>query len=240
MIEYTVKVHENGTKTWYQNGQYHREDGPAVEYADGSKFWYLNGQLHREDGPAIEWDNGTKWWYLNGKLHREDGPAVEWADGTKSWYKNGQLHRDDNGPVIILADGTELWYLNGQYLNKEEYDFRKDPLEKLIQSLTKNKLYVGINEDIHSSVSKTLDYGMFDYINNMNDAMTLVPLDHGAKIVIESFRSGSLKSQNSVVYYVDITFPLDYDHSFQGHCKSLATAITIASLKAIQFIRKKY
>ena len=28
-----------GTKRWYQNGQLHREDGPAVEYADGTKSW---------------------------------------------------------------------------------------------------------------------------------------------------------------------------------------------------------
>ena len=42
MIEYTVKVWDNGTKSWYLNGKYHREDGPAIEYADGSKSWYLN------------------------------------------------------------------------------------------------------------------------------------------------------------------------------------------------------
>ena len=34
----------------------------------GDKSWYLNGKLHREDGPAIEYANGTKYWYLNGKL----------------------------------------------------------------------------------------------------------------------------------------------------------------------------
>jgi hypothetical protein len=26
------------------NGQLHRTDGPAIEYADGDKSWYLNGQ----------------------------------------------------------------------------------------------------------------------------------------------------------------------------------------------------
>ena len=64
--EYTVRVYENGVKEWYLNGKYHREDGPAVEYADGSKFWYLNGKHHREDGPAIEYSNRFKEWYLNG------------------------------------------------------------------------------------------------------------------------------------------------------------------------------
>jgi hypothetical protein len=89
IIEYTVIVDKNGTKRWYLNDQLHREDGPAVEYADGSKLWYLNGQCHREDGPAIE-ASGSKLWHLNGKRHREDGPAVEGADGGKEWWLNGQ------------------------------------------------------------------------------------------------------------------------------------------------------
>ena len=48
-----------------EQGQLHREDGPAVEYADGDKFWYLNGLLHREDGPAREWADGHKVWWIN-------------------------------------------------------------------------------------------------------------------------------------------------------------------------------
>ena len=62
---YEVAV-ENGTTMWLLNGKIHREDGPAVEYADGSKFWLLNGKLHREDGPAITYANGDKDWFLNG------------------------------------------------------------------------------------------------------------------------------------------------------------------------------
>ena len=52
----------------------------------GDKHWYLNGKLHREDGPAVEYANGDKVWYLNGKLHREDGPAREWVNGNKKWF----------------------------------------------------------------------------------------------------------------------------------------------------------
>ena len=54
-----------------------------------NKYWYLNGKPHREDGPAVEYADGTKKWYLNGKPHREDGPAIEWADGTKEWWLDG-------------------------------------------------------------------------------------------------------------------------------------------------------
>ena len=62
----------------------------TVEGYDGSKYWYLNGERHREDGPAIEYANGSKSWWLNDKRHREDGPAYENADGDKSWYLNGE------------------------------------------------------------------------------------------------------------------------------------------------------
>ena len=47
--------------------QFHREDGPAVEYANGTKCWYRNDQLHREDGPAVEYAHGTKYWYFRDK-----------------------------------------------------------------------------------------------------------------------------------------------------------------------------
>ena len=39
------KTDEYGTKYWYFNGNLHREDGPAVEYAGGTKYWYLNGEF---------------------------------------------------------------------------------------------------------------------------------------------------------------------------------------------------
>ena len=103
----------DGTVHWYWRGQLHREDGPAVEWADGSKVWYRNGQCHREDGPAVEYTSGSKAWYRNGLRHRDDGPAVEWADGSKSWYRNGLLHRDD-GPAIEYASGKKEWWRDGE------------------------------------------------------------------------------------------------------------------------------
>ena len=66
MIEYTVKVNDNGDTEWYVNDQLHREDGPAFEFADGSKEWWINEKRHREDGPAIEYANGYKAWWING------------------------------------------------------------------------------------------------------------------------------------------------------------------------------
>lgn len=70
-------------------GNLHRDDGPALEYADGHKEWWRDNQRHRENGPAIEYANGTKEWWSFGKLHRTDGPAIEYPDGTEEWYLCG-------------------------------------------------------------------------------------------------------------------------------------------------------
>ena len=72
MIEYTVKVYDDGTKWWYLDGKRHRTDGPAIEYSDGTKWWYLDGKRHRTDGPAVEYRDGAKEWYLNGEELTEE------------------------------------------------------------------------------------------------------------------------------------------------------------------------
>lgn len=46
------------------NGQFHRDDGPALILISGHKSWYQNGKLHREDGPAVICDN-AEMFYLN-------------------------------------------------------------------------------------------------------------------------------------------------------------------------------
>jgi len=64
-------------------------DGSIEKYFDdGTISWYKNGEIHRENGHAVEFDDGTKKWLINGKLHREDGPAIEWARGKHEWYLN--------------------------------------------------------------------------------------------------------------------------------------------------------
>lgn len=82
---------------------------------DGTKNYYLNDQFHRDDGPASEWVNGDKIWYKNGTIHREDGPAFE-ITARKEWYFYGELHRID-GPAIECDDGAKYWYLYGERIN---------------------------------------------------------------------------------------------------------------------------
>jgi hypothetical protein len=99
----------------------HREDGPAVEWADGYKAWWVNNQLHREDGPACEYADGSKYWYINGKVHRLDGPAIEYANGSKAWYIDGTLHRLD-GPACEWANGCSAWWVDGRHLTEEQFN----------------------------------------------------------------------------------------------------------------------
>ena len=54
MIEYTVKVDNNGDTFWYINGKLHREDGPAIEWGNGNRYWYLNGVELTEEQHKIQ------------------------------------------------------------------------------------------------------------------------------------------------------------------------------------------
>ena len=73
--KYYVVVDDVGTTRWYKDAKckiLHRENGPAIEYANGDKYWCQNDRVHRTDGPAIEHADGTKYWYINGYPLTED------------------------------------------------------------------------------------------------------------------------------------------------------------------------
>lgn len=97
------------------DGKFHRDDGPAIEYADGSKFWYKNGKLHRTDGPAIEYPNGTVVWYNNGLVHRDGGPAWQ-GDLFQIWHSFGDKHRED-GPAAIYTNKS-IYYLHNYEIDE--------------------------------------------------------------------------------------------------------------------------
>ena len=88
-------IDKHGHKAWFNGkGQFHRINGPAIEYTNGDKIWYLNGILHNPNGPAIDFPNESKEWWLNGKRHCENGPAFEYDDGDKEWWLNGKEYTE--------------------------------------------------------------------------------------------------------------------------------------------------
>lgn len=86
-----MRTEEDGTKIWTnEKREYHREDGPAIEYTNGDKEWFINNKHHRIEGPAYEEINGYKAWYINDKRHRIEGPARIWPSGKKAWWIKGE------------------------------------------------------------------------------------------------------------------------------------------------------
>ncbi len=45
-------------------GQPQARSSFRYEYRDGSE-WCINGQLHRMDGPAVEYADGSREWWVN-------------------------------------------------------------------------------------------------------------------------------------------------------------------------------
>lgn len=65
-----------GRSRWTtEDGTLHRDGAPAIIYDDGMKVWVRMGDWHREDGPAVERPNGDNDWWL-------EGYKVSWDDET--------------------------------------------------------------------------------------------------------------------------------------------------------------
>jgi hypothetical protein len=73
ILKYDIITDSHGTKYYYQHGKRHRNNGPAVEYADGTLFYYQNDKCHREDGPAAIFQNGEKQWWVDGHFIKVEG-----------------------------------------------------------------------------------------------------------------------------------------------------------------------
>ena len=78
------------------------------------KYWYdSDGKWHRENGPAIEWADGGKFWYKHGKRHREDGPAYESVYGYKEyWLENIKYTEKEYWEKIKELKKCKLFKLN--------------------------------------------------------------------------------------------------------------------------------
>jgi hypothetical protein len=62
-----ITTDEFGTRKWYEDGEIHRDNGPAVEQINGTCIWYQFGLIHRNDGPAILHNDGTSEWWMHGE-----------------------------------------------------------------------------------------------------------------------------------------------------------------------------
>jgi len=63
-MNYNIKIDFRGDKHYYLDNVLY-----AIEFSNGTKTWFKNGLFHREDGPAIEYANGNKEWWLKHKIY---------------------------------------------------------------------------------------------------------------------------------------------------------------------------
>ncbi len=128
---------------WYQNGNRHREEGPAEIWLNlwsespstiRKAVYFHKGKMHRVDGPAsLEFHFLGHYAYLHyyryGRLHRAgDLPAaiVFGHSGTVQsvqYMQHGHTHRE-SGPAYIRYNGSgnpidQRWYLNGKEVRPE-------------------------------------------------------------------------------------------------------------------------
>jgi len=62
---------------------------------DGNRLWYNDeGELHRENGPAFEGTNGVKWWFRDGVEYRDNGPVFDFGD--QSFYSKNEFENRKN------------------------------------------------------------------------------------------------------------------------------------------------
>ena len=134
-----LAIYPNGTKIWYFNGRYHRDNGPALDDISGFKIWFINGFRHRVNEPAIECSDGSKGWLVNGKFHRTNGPAYDMGNGYKAWHIHGKRHRID-GPAMEWSTedgGADEWWIDHKRYSEEEWLIER---ELWIQKELKDKL----------------------------------------------------------------------------------------------------
>lgn len=76
-------------------------------YTDGDITYYHDeqGELHREHGPAYEKIGGIKAWYIHGKKHRLDGPAIKTECGYKEYWIAGQKYTEEEFKIITFSLG---------------------------------------------------------------------------------------------------------------------------------------
>jgi hypothetical protein len=74
----------------YRNKKYHEIISQNFEPVNDIIWKNEFGMAHREDGPAIVWANGDQGWYYCGVRHRKNGPSIEYANGNREWWVRGR------------------------------------------------------------------------------------------------------------------------------------------------------
>ena len=102
----TKVLRQNGDTEYFHDDVRHRNNYPAIIYADGGTEWWSNGLRHRLIYPAVILQDGTRMWYHYGKLHRTlHRPAVIFGNGKLEYWEDGTLintYNPDDHKILEL------------------------------------------------------------------------------------------------------------------------------------------
>jgi hypothetical protein len=112
---------ENDKVSFFKDGNFHREFGPAIIDKDGTRMWYKEGKLHREDGPALISYDEVKW-AIDGQIF--DAQCVEFEEAKKRYHELQQRKdRPVESPHIRKTLGLKEYAEAFLIVNAEDDDY---------------------------------------------------------------------------------------------------------------------
>ena len=102
----TIKELPNGDLYYYKGDELHRDDDlPAVECSNGYKAWYQDGEKHRETGPATT----TNQYYLHDDVYDYEDWIKLVAKSERfllaQWFNHRMRKRKDKS----LPNGSQVY-----------------------------------------------------------------------------------------------------------------------------------
>jgi len=116
-----------GFTTKLENGQLHSvADLPCINIP-GAKYWYNNGNAHRDCGPAVEGTNDTRF-YLNGVIQTQDS----WAKQVQKLHKEAMKSKQEKvfKAAIQREPGWLYYFDNGNIMRTKMSRGSKLPVKR--------------------------------------------------------------------------------------------------------------
>ena len=101
---------------------------------DGSKFYYNHRRMslldmHRENGPAVKWANGNREWYLYGVPHKQ-----KYRNGKVTWMLNRKTVTKKEHHAFYNRQKKTVTF-DGQEFNLKQLSHQRDYHSKRAKQL---------------------------------------------------------------------------------------------------------
>jgi hypothetical protein len=101
-----------------------------TKYIDCEEWTDDDGNLHRDNGPARKWVDGNKEYFQHGIYSRSDGPAFVWGKSYE-YIVNGKTH-NPHGVALYRAKKVAIgmpevkeYWLDGIKVSKQQWELER-------------------------------------------------------------------------------------------------------------------